>query len=182
MEMKKYPTLGCCGLDCGLCPRFYTEGSSRCPGCAGPDFFSKHPSCSFITCCVREKKLEVCGQCKEFPCAKFSREGKADSFVTHRKVMANQELIKKEGVEKFITLQKKRIALLKEMFKDFDDGRSKSYFCLAAAIMEIGELEKALAGAKKRSKGLGIKEKSGILHSILDDIAKNRKYFLKLVK
>ncbi|HNR04634.1 MAG TPA: DUF3795 domain-containing protein, partial [Bacillota bacterium] len=47
---KKIHTLGCCGLDCGLCPRFFTEGASRCPGCCGVDFENKHPSCSFITC------------------------------------------------------------------------------------------------------------------------------------
>ena len=52
--IKKYPTIGVCGLDCGLCPRYYTIGPSRCPGCAGPDFFNKHPSCSFITCCVKK--------------------------------------------------------------------------------------------------------------------------------
>lgn len=38
---KKIYTLGCCGLDCGLCPRFYTEGSSRCPGCCGENFEKK---------------------------------------------------------------------------------------------------------------------------------------------
>jgi hypothetical protein len=35
-HIKKYPTIGVCGLDCGLCPRYYTIGPSRCPGCAGP--------------------------------------------------------------------------------------------------------------------------------------------------
>jgi hypothetical protein len=26
-----HPTIGCCGIDCGLCPRYYTDGPSRCP-------------------------------------------------------------------------------------------------------------------------------------------------------
>ena len=69
---RQYPTIGVCGLDCGLCPRFYTVGSSRCPGCAGSGFYDKHPTCSFITCCVRNKHLEVCSECSGFfPCAKF---------------------------------------------------------------------------------------------------------------
>jgi hypothetical protein len=68
---KKYPTIGVCGLDCGLCPRYYTVGSSRCPGCGGPDFLNKHPSCSFITCCVKKKNHEVCAECSEFQCSKF---------------------------------------------------------------------------------------------------------------
>ena len=53
---KKYPTIGCCGIDCGLCPRYYTEGKSRCPGCFGPQFMDiMGQSCSFITCCVKNK-------------------------------------------------------------------------------------------------------------------------------
>jgi hypothetical protein len=58
--IKAYPTLGCCGLDCGLCSRYYTVGTSRCPGCCGPEFFDKMPSCAYITCCVKKKGLEVC--------------------------------------------------------------------------------------------------------------------------
>ncbi|TET26129.1 MAG: DUF3795 domain-containing protein, partial [Dehalococcoidia bacterium] len=50
--LKKYPIVGACGLNCGLCPRYYTQGTSRCPGCCGPDFWQKHPGCAFITCCV----------------------------------------------------------------------------------------------------------------------------------
>ena len=34
--------------------------------CAGPDFFNKHPSCSFITCYFKKKDLEVCAECFEF--------------------------------------------------------------------------------------------------------------------
>jgi len=179
---KKYFTIGCCGIDCGLCPRFYTEGSSRCPGCAGPDFFNKHPSCSFITCCVKEKNLEACGQCKKFPCTKFEREGKTDSFVTHRKIFINHDLIKKEGLAKFLGQQRQRIKLLRKMLENFDEGRSKSYYCLAAAIMDISELKKTLAETEKKSKNLDIKEKSKALSSIFDEIAKNKKYCLKLLK
>ena len=95
---KKYPTTGCCGIDCGLCPRYYTEGSSRCPGCCGPDFFNQHPTCSHITCCVKKKNLEVCGHCDEFPCTKFDTwfdEDTYDSFVTHKKTELNLNFIRK---------------------------------------------------------------------------------------
>jgi len=36
-KLKIYNTIGCCGIDCGLCPRFYTKGDSVCPGCGGTD-------------------------------------------------------------------------------------------------------------------------------------------------
>jgi hypothetical protein len=56
--IKKYHTLGCCGIDCGLCPRYYTEGASRCPGCFGENYKKKHPPCSFATCCVKNNNLK----------------------------------------------------------------------------------------------------------------------------
>ena len=57
----------------------------------------------------------------------------------------------------------------------------KTYYCIAATVMETGELKEALTNAKKNSEGLEIKEKSKVLHS-LDEIAKQRNYFLKLRK
>jgi len=68
------------------------------------------------------------------------------------------------------------------MLKDFNEGRSKSYYCIAATVLEIEELKEALTRAKKESKGLDIKGKSKILHSMLDDRAKKSKHILKLRK
>lgn len=180
--IKTYPTLGCCGLDCGLCPRYYTEGSSRCPGCLGPDFFNKHPSCPFITCCVKKKNLEVCVECDEFPCVKFDGFDASDSFLTHRKTISNLKFVREHGIKDFIKQQKKRIELLEEMLKEFNEGRSKSYYCIVATVLEIDELKKAINEAKRNSLDLDIKGKSKIFHSILDEIAEQKKYCLKLRK
>jgi len=104
-QTKIYPTIGVCGLDCGLCPRYYTLGQSRCPGCGGPDFFNKHPSCSFITCCVKKKNLEVCAECSEFPCPKFKsneeyqRLKEPSSYPSSKKVMPNLNFTKEYGIE-----------------------------------------------------------------------------------
>jgi hypothetical protein len=68
------------------------------------------------------------------------------------------------------------------MLREFNEGRSKSYYCIAATVLEIGELEEALTQAHKNSDGLEIKERSKVLHSILDEIAEQRNYFLKLRK
>jgi hypothetical protein len=68
------------------------------------------------------------------------------------------------------------------MLKDFNEGRSKSYYCIAATVLEIEELKEALIQAKKESDGLDIKGKSKVLHSVLDDIAGNKSYYLKLRK
>jgi len=71
---------------------------------------------------------------------------------------------------------------LKEMLQEFNEGRSKSYYCIAVTVLEIEELEEVLTKAKKDSTGLEIKDKSRTLHSILDEIAERKNYYLKLRK
>jgi hypothetical protein len=178
-SQRKHPTIGVCGLDCGLCPRYYTQGTSRCPGCGGPDFFSKHPSCSFITCCVRKKNLEVCAECSDFPCSKFKTDAEyqqlkeSSSYPSCKVVMLNLGFIEKHGIGKFMDQQKKRIKLLERMIGDFDDGRSRSFFCRAACLHELTSLETALTEAIRKVETDHIKQddakaRSKILRDILN--------------
>jgi hypothetical protein len=183
--VKAFPTIGCCGIDCGLCPRYYTTGSSRCPGCAGPDFFDKHPSCGHITCCVKKRKLEVCSQCDEFPCSRFESWAEGDSFVTHKKTLSNLNSIRGEGLEEFIEQQRKRIGLLTTMLEEFDDSRSKSYYCLATALLPVAALEESLHHAQEqvkqdKAKSGDIKARASILRGFLDDCAAKTGVELKL--
>jgi hypothetical protein len=189
--VKLFPTLGCCGLDCGLCPRYYTVGPSRCPGCCGPDFFNKHPSCSYITCCVKKKNLEVCAQCEEFPCSKFESlridGGEYESFATIRKVYPNMTFIRKYGLKKFIAQQSKRMRLLKTMLKSFDEGRSKSLYCLATTLLSIDVLEKSLENSRRSIKENNIesddvKSRARILRGFLEESATGVEVELKLRK
>lgn len=189
--VKNFPTLGCCGLDCGLCPRYYTEGSSRCPGCCGPYFYNKHPSCSYITCCVKKKGLVVCAQCDEFPCVKFNswlEDGpEYDSFLTYLKVKANMDFIKQHGLEKFLKQQNERIRLLRIMYDKFDDGRSKSYFCFAATLLPISGLNESIENAEQKINKDNIimtdlKARARILKEYLESLAAEQGVVLKLRK
>jgi len=94
----------------------------------------------------------------------------------------NIAFIQKNGVNEFEKVQKTRENLLKEMLQEFNEGRSKSYYCVAATVLEIEELEETLNKAKKDSFGLEVKERSEIFHSILDKIADRKNYYLKLRK
>ena len=187
--LKTYPTLGCCGLDCGLCPRYYSSGPSRCPGCAGLDFFNKHPSCGYITCCVKKRGLEVCARCDEFPCSKFAswldKLTIEDSFLTHQKIKPNLYFIRERGLDKFLKQQKKRIKLLEKMLKDFDDGRSKSFYCIATTLLPVVELENLLCEAERKVKlekvkADDIKTKAKILRGFLEGFAAKGGVELKL--
>ena len=181
-QTKIYPTIGVCGLDCGLCPRYYTVGTSRCPGCADPDFSNKHPSCSFITCCVKKKNFEVCAECPEFPCSKFKSEEEyqqlkqSSSYPPYKKVMSNLNFIKEYGIKKFIEQQKKRIKLLETMIENFDDGRSRSFYCKAAALLDLTSLENSLDKVTQKIKTDNIKSndtktKAKIFKGIFNEIA-----------
>ncbi len=185
--IKKYPTVACCGLDCGLCPTFNATGTSKCPGCCGPNFFEKHPSCSIITCCVKQKKFETCGECNEFPCSKIERWDQGDSFISHKKSLINLRSIKEGGIEAFVEQQKKRMAVLDEFLNQYNEGRSKSFYCIAAALLSIPILEESLANAKQKiiAEKINIndiKAKSVILKKYIDNAAKKEGIILKLRK
>jgi hypothetical protein len=181
----KYLEIGICGLSCRLCPHYHTEGASRCGGCKTESRMGA--GCPFITCALKKKGIEFCWDCKEKKtCEKWAKHRdaakKADSFKCYQKLEEDIACIRKNGVHEFEKTQKKREHLLNEMLQEWNEGRSKSYYCIAANVMETGELEEALTKAHKDSRGLGIKETSKVLHSILDEIAKQRHYYLKLRK
>ncbi|NVM37189.1 MAG: DUF3795 domain-containing protein [Candidatus Lokiarchaeota archaeon] len=183
--LKKYSTVACCGLDCGLCPVYYTKGPSRCPGCYGPDFINKHPSCSIITCCIKKHNFETCAECREFPCSKINKWDKYDSFISHKVSLSNLELIKENSIEQFLTQQKKRIELLETMLEQFNEGRSKSFFCIAVVLLPIEDTEKVIEESIKQIKDQEIdvkdlKSKSKILRENLNKLAKDKFIELKL--
>jgi hypothetical protein len=148
-------------------------------------------TCSFITCCVKNKNLETCGECKEFPCPKFNSKwfGKDayDSFVTHKQTMNNLANIKRIGMEKFLNHQKKRIDFLVEMLNDFNDGRSKNFYCISTALLSIQGIKEALKNARIKIIKMNIqkkdnKSKAKILKKNLLKIAQKEDVKIKLDK
>lgn len=181
VELKKQSTIACCGIDCGLCPRFHTKGESACPGCGGLNFKEKHPSCGFVTCCAIKKGFEVCSNCNDYPCSRFDAERKGfDSFVTHKKVFTNLEFIQHAGIESFLEQQKIRIDILIDFLENYDDGRSKSFFCLSCALLPIDRLQETQQFIRSVSDTLNIKEKNKHLKEKLQTIAENLSIDLKL--
>lgn len=183
-----YPEIGICGLSCRLCPMYNTDAESKCFGCKSPGRMAV--GCPFITCAVKKKGIEFCWECEESDtCEKWKKHREAgknhDSFKCYQTLEKDILFINKHGIKEFEKTQKQREDLLREMLKDFNEGRSKSYYCIAATILEVEELKEALKEAKKEADGKNIKnikEKSKLLHSILDKLASEKKYHLKLRK
>jgi hypothetical protein len=181
----KYPEIGICGLSCRLCPNYHTEGKSKCGGCKSE--YRMGAGCPFITCALKKKGLEFCWQCSESgTCERwrghreFSREH--DTFVCYQKLEDNITFIQQHGVRVFEKIQQVREQLLSAMLREFNEGRSKRYYCIASTVLEIEELETALTQAKKDSIGLDIQDKSKVLHTILNEIAEKNQYCLSLRK
>jgi len=177
--------IGVCGLSCRLCPMYHGDGESRCGGCKSASRMIV--GCSFITCAVKKKGIEFCWNCEESAkCEKWKKHREAskhhDSFVCYQKLEDNIRYILENGIEEFEKEQIIRENLLKEMLKGFNEGRSKTFYCIASTVTEVKELENSLNEAQKQSEGLDIKRKSKILHQILNKIAEEKNYCLKIRK
>jgi hypothetical protein len=105
-----------------------------------------------------------------------------DSIVCYQKLEDNIAFIQKNGIEEFEKQQKLREKLVRSMLSEFNDGRSKTFYCIAATILEIGELENISEEAREQSMGFDLKAKSEVMHSLLNKIAEKRNYLLKLRK
>lgn len=134
-----------------------------------------------MTCCVSKRGLETCADCAEFPCKRFEKEGSGlDSFVTHRKVFPNMESIKLSGIDNFMIQQRIRISVLDDFLKRFDDGRSKSFYCLACALLPIDILIDCRNYMSEIEESVDVKEKCKILRLYIQKIAVDLKIDLKL--
>jgi len=121
--------------------------------------------CPFITCAIKKKGVEFCWDCDEHEtCEKWkkSREfgTQHDSFKSRQSLEHDINTMIYHGVDQFIHDQYIRELLLKQMLEQFNDGRYKSYYCIAATVMRKNEIEQVLSEAKQKSAGFDIKAKA----------------------
>lgn len=181
----KYPEIGICGLSCRVCPHYHRDTNSRCFGCKSESRMGV--GCPFITCALKKKGVEFCWDCADSKtCEKWKKHREAgkrvDSFKCYQKLEDDIEFIHKNGVPEFVKSQQIREQLLREMIQEFNEWRSKSYYCIVATVLEIDEIKESLSKARTDSKGREIKDKSKLLHSLFDEIALQKRYCLKLRK
>jgi hypothetical protein len=151
--VKQHPIIGACGLDCGLCQRYHSGGTKPCPGCCGQGFWDNTPSCGIITCCVKQRGLEVCGQCNELEyCPRVMRNLEAakrrDTVLSYQTMPSNLELIHKRGLKVMVKRQQDKVDFLRLLIKDYNDGRSKGFYCLAVQLLPLDGLKASLAEAQ----------------------------------
>ena len=93
----------------------------------------------------------------------------------------NLEYIKNNGIEQFLENQKERMNILSDFLSNFDDGRSKSFFCISCTLLPLDKLMKASEFALKID-NIELKEKNKRLKEYLTKIAGELNIELKLNK
>jgi hypothetical protein len=178
-----HPEIGVCGLACRLCPRYHAQGESRCTGCKGEQRMSA--GCPFITCAVKRKGIEFCWECAESAgCERWARHRELgrtrDSFVSYAALEANIACVQRDGLAVFVAEQSVREELLREMLEEFNDGRSKAYYCVASTVLPTEELRRALRQARKIGREADARARSKALHALLDGAADARSVTIAL--
>jgi hypothetical protein len=176
MKTKDHFELGACGIVCSLCPRFHTAGVSRCTGCGKEGFREVHPACKIHSCACVKHGYETCADCKDFPCEKIRPWDGGDSFVTHLGCLDRLRNIQTNGYGPILKEIGERTKILTQWLKNLDDGRSKSYLCQCAALIELDTLSTIHHQSIEQHLDLLA------LRALLDKAAKHQNVALKLRK
>lgn len=179
---REYPQFALCGLNCGLCPRYQSAGASRCPGCGGQDFLMRHPICSLITCSKKHSGVEYCFQCEGYPCDEYEGLGEKDSFITYRSVASDVQKAINNGIEQYRAELNEKIIFLEYLISNFNDGRKKSFFCIAVNLLNLMDLNDIKERIKEIDGTIPQKDKIKMVESFFYEKAKSSNVDLKLRK
>jgi len=181
---RPYPLFSLCGLNCGLCPRYQTRGASKCPGCGGPQFHLKHPTCAVITCNKQHDNVEYCFQCTAFPCARYEKSGEADSFISYRNVIRDLNQTKSKGIEKYQNELNEKVQILEYLLNHYNDGKRKGFYCIAINLLNLSEVRNIMQQIDENIKNqdIDMKEKIKLIVELFELKAKRHNIELKLRK
>ncbi len=170
--------LSLCGLNCGLCTMRLDH---YCPGCGGGN---GNQSCKIAKCSLAHGKIEYCYECEEYPCSLYEHIDEFDSFITHKRQKADLAKAKQIGIIAYNAEQEEKIEILNMLLTEFNDGRRKSFYCVAVNLFELAEIEAIIKQIKNTAglEGLTVKEKSAYVVGLFQDVAKQKNLELKLNK
>ncbi len=181
---RTYPRFALCGLNCGLCPRYHTEGSSRCPGCGGEDFHIKHPACAVITCSKKNGNVEFCFECAAFPCERYKTPSEKDSFITYKNRLDDFEKARRLGVAAYVEELDQKVEMLEFLFENCNDGKRKNYYCVAVNLLSLDDVGEIVTRVKADILPLGLSEKERSVQTValFEERAEERGVVLALRK
>lgn len=96
-----------------------------------------------MTCARRRDVKEFCTECAEYPCQRYVAAGNRDSFVTYRR--RDDDLARtRTGLNELLGELSARTRLLEHLIANHDDGRHRSFFCLACTLLPLDALRDAV--------------------------------------
>jgi hypothetical protein len=144
--------------------------------------------CGLLTCCVKKHGLETCGQCNEFEfCPRIIKllehARHHDSLLSYLPIPANFEYVRKYGIEKWAARENEKIAFLKILLADYNDGRSKTFYCLSVQLLPLDKLKPAMTQAQKKlTVDMTPKERALLIREAFGGVAAKAGVELKLRK
>ena len=97
----EYQLDGYCGLYCGACPVLLASqagtGEVTCQGCKSDQIKAGWCSVCTLKACAREKGLDFCYQCEQYPCEDLEAFKTDLNYPYHQEIYAYMEVIAQEG-------------------------------------------------------------------------------------
>lgn len=171
---RKDHLLSLCGLNCGLCPM---RLGNYCGGCG-----NGNQSCRIARCSLEHGGIEYCSECAEYPCAEYLDAEERDSFITHIRQKADLEKAGRIGIEEYSREQEEKVKALDYLMANFNDGRRKSFFCLAVNLLDLCDIRQALdqIDSYRTMPAMTAREKALHAVGVLQELAQRKGIVLKL--
>lgn len=165
-----------CGLNCGLCPMFL---GNHCGGCG-----KGNQSCKIARCSLEHGKIEYCFECECYLCERYQHIDEYDSFITHKRRKLDLERAQSIGMEQYNLEQQEKVKILSYLLSNYNDGRRKTFYCVAVNLLELSELQEAIVELQSHNEltSVPIKERSSYAVDVVQRIADRRNVKLRLIK
>lgn len=172
---RKNQYLSLCGLNCGLCPMFLGK---HCGGCG-----NGNQSCKIAKCSLEHGEVEYCFECKQYPCEKYQHIDDYDSFITHRRQKADLDKVQRIGVKAYNLEQQEKQQILHHLLRNYDDGRKKTFYCVAVNLLELSEIKEVLNQLKFNDARSALPRKEQCLYAArcFQEIAERSGIEIKLI-
>jgi len=93
------------------------------------------------------------------------------------------EKAKRVGIEVYMEEQYEKIGLLEELLNNYDDGRRKSFYCLAVNLLELRDIKDIVGQLTSEvDPETPVKERAAAAKRLFEEIAESKGISLKLRK
>ena len=94
--------IGCCGAYCETCRSYRGGGCRSCKlGYDTGERDINRAKCKIKVCCFKERKLETCADCPDYPC-EILKDHWAKKGWKYQQTRKQLEFIRKKGYEEFL--------------------------------------------------------------------------------